>query len=425
MEKLVINEKLLSRIKYASMNGSVVATCLLDTIKRNSNKNIHESVGNKTANYFDSVLTKSTELSEVISYAIGITYCSKDVNNPNFPDKGNPQAPYFKENRTRISPVEFAKLFKDVEDQNFSDEDYQYFHFALLLCSRVRLILSNKMQDIEYAYSDVNYVSKIEKTYTTLHNSCMRRTDRDIPRNVADFYANVTGSYILMALDEENNVLARAIVWKDVLIDGYLDNSSFIDRVYFSYYFLSKMMINYASANNIDFCKMRNDYNSCKSFRSLRDRTLVKEDGMIREVKKGESYDFVCKKFIPQYKWHKKGAPYCDTMCCVYYDENWRNLVITNTLTSYKCLVECRSTNGYGVRGDYSMCPKCGKVHSDGERLCSECKDEMIVKTPLGNVLKGIVRKYKDNYYPSELLTKSGLPKEPLAVWLAIQKMIG
>lgn len=326
MEKLVINEKLLSRIKYASMNGSVVATCLLDTIKRNSNKNIHESVGNKTANYFDSVLTKSTELSEVISYAIGITYCSKDVNNPNFPDKGNPQAPYFKENRTRISPVEFAKLFKDVEDQNFSDEDYQYFHSALLLCSRVRLILSNKMQDIEYAYSDVNYVSKIEKTYTTLHNSCMRRTDRDIPRNVADFYANVTGSYILMALDEENNVLARAIVWKDVLIDEYLGNSSFIDRVYFSYYFLSKMMINYASANNIDFCKMRNDYNSYQSFRSLRDRTLVKEDGMIRGVKKGNPYDFVCKKVIPQYKWHKKALLTAIQCFVSIMTKNWRAL---------------------------------------------------------------------------------------------------
>lgn len=425
MEKLVIDEKLLSRIKYASMNGSVVATCLLDTIKRNRNKNIHESVGNKTANYFDSVLTKSTEISGVFSYAISITYCSKDVNNPKFPDKGNPQAPYFKENRTRTSPVEFAKLFKDVEDQNFSNEDYQYFHSALLLCSRVRLILSDKMQDIEYAYSDVNYVSKIEKSYTTLHNSCMRHTDRDIPRNVADFYANVTGSYILMALDEENNVLGRAIVWKDVLINECLGNSSFIDRVYFSYYFLSKMMINYASANNIDFCKMRNDYMSCKSFRSLRDMIVVREDGTNHEIKKGNPYDFVCKKVVPQYKWHKKGAPYCDTMYCIYYDEKLGNLAITNTNVGCKCLVECRSTNGYGEGANYRICPKCGKVHNHGESLCLECESEMKVYTPLGNILKENVRKYKDFYYPSKLLTKSGLPKKPLAMWLAIQRMIG
>lgn len=70
------------------------------------------------------------------------------------------------------------------------------------------------MQDFFEAYSEENYTPVADTIESNLHNSCMRYESR--ARNAADFYANFAGASILVARDESNNVLARAVVWKNV-----------------------------------------------------------------------------------------------------------------------------------------------------------------------------------------------------------------
>lgn len=78
--------------------------------------------------------------------------------------------------------------------------------------SKVTVRLHEGMQDFFEAYSEENYTTVTDTTESSLHNSCMRYENR--VRNAADFYANFAGASILVARDESNNVLARAVVWK-------------------------------------------------------------------------------------------------------------------------------------------------------------------------------------------------------------------
>lgn len=126
------------------------------------------------------------------------------------------------------------------------------------------------MQDFFEAYSEENYTTVTDTTESSLHNSCMRYENR--VRNAADFYANFAGASILVARDESNNVLARAVVWKNVRTlpgSGTFDGFSLMDRVYFSHAFVLEMMRKQAATLGITFRRQHNDYSHTRDFVAL------------------------------------------------------------------------------------------------------------------------------------------------------------
>ena len=118
------------------------------------------------------------------------TACSKDLSHENFPDKGNPQAPWFKENRTDMEPATFVKCFTSLPD--YPDQDMEYFANCICVDSRVTVKLYSTMQDFIEAYSAENYSTIAQAGDSTLHNSCMRH--EETARNAADFYFNFAGA---------------------------------------------------------------------------------------------------------------------------------------------------------------------------------------------------------------------------------------
>lgn len=114
--KPIISNDLMNRIKCAAANESIVAKTLLQAIK--DCRDIANET-NSTINYFDSKryvhgtgYTLDGDTAKVKAVRAVVTCCRKDVTNPNFPDYGNPQAPYFSENRNEISVQDFAKVFR-------------------------------------------------------------------------------------------------------------------------------------------------------------------------------------------------------------------------------------------------------------------------------------------------------------------------
>ena len=129
------------------------------------------------------------------------------------------------------------------------------------------------MQDFFEAYSEENYTPIADTTESNLHNSCMRYGNR--ARNAADFYTNFAGAEILVARDGSNNVLARAVVWKNVQVlsgGSTFNGFSLIDRIYFSHAFVLEMMRRQATALGITFRKQYNDYSHTKDVVALNNR---------------------------------------------------------------------------------------------------------------------------------------------------------
>lgn len=96
-------------------------------------------------------------------------------------------------------------------------------------------------------------------------------------RNAADFYTNFAGAEILVARDGSNNVLARAVVWKNVQVlsgGNTFNGFSLIDRIYFSHAFVLEMMRRQATALGITFRKQYNDYSHTKDVVALNNRPM-------------------------------------------------------------------------------------------------------------------------------------------------------
>ena len=108
--KLNISQELVNRIECAAANGSKVAQIIAKEIKRGRNNTSLIFHDNPNANYFDSKRVVGT-CNGYRTLRIVITCCMKDLNDDRFPDKCNPNSPYFKENRTELSPKTFAELF--------------------------------------------------------------------------------------------------------------------------------------------------------------------------------------------------------------------------------------------------------------------------------------------------------------------------
>lgn len=205
--KTIVSDDLKVRLNFASINGSVIATDILEQLRQN--KDVTEVIRG-TSNYFQHQ-TGEEQCGRVYQMKIVFTACTKDLTNEHFPDRQNPKAPWFAENRTNLEPSTFVGYFKELPE--YSSEDMDYFANAICVSSKIEIKMYDKMNDFIDAYIGDNYVPFAQYgDNSTLHNSCMRHAN--LVYRLGDFYSNFAGASILVARDSENNVLGRAIVWK-------------------------------------------------------------------------------------------------------------------------------------------------------------------------------------------------------------------
>lgn len=209
--RLYASNELKSRLTHAAANGSVIAADILSELKKN--RPAQEII--RGSYNFLSTKRKWTDCGSFRKIRIVFTAFNKDPEHPNFPDRNNPQAPWFPENRTDLEPSTFIEQFKNLRE--YTSCEINYFRSAITLDSKVSVRLYTRMNDFLDAYLESNYSSITDGDTSTLHNSCMRYEDK--ARNAADFYANFAGAGILVARDEGNNVLGRAVVWGESRVE--------------------------------------------------------------------------------------------------------------------------------------------------------------------------------------------------------------
>lgn len=405
--KTIVSDDLKMRLNYASINGSVIATDILEQLKLN--KDVSEVIRG-TSNYFQTKRVKNSS-DDYIKMKIIFTACTKDLSNENFPDRQNPKAPWFVENRSNIEPSTFVGYFKELRE--YTDEELEYFANAICVSSKVEIKMYDKMNDFIDAYIGDNYIPFAQYgENSTLHNSCMRHAN--LVYRLGDFYSNFAGASILVARDSENNVLGRAIVWKKATgtFNGEVKEMSVLDRVYYSHSFVMKMITQYAQANGINLRKTINDYSHRTQF-----TVMNPVEGLGMQV--GDKQEYVLNICVPASKWHKKGTPYLDTFCYVNITEDG-NVQLGNKSTD-RCVATCQQTGGTASQYRY-ICPSCGRVHNDSVDLCITCRQRLTVNTIFGEMLMDKVKTYNDVKYPASFFEK-GRPSAHLELNLQIAKL--
>lgn len=405
--KTIVSDDLKVRLNYASINGSVIATDILEQLKLN--KDVSEVIRG-TSNYFQTKRVKNSA-EEYIKMKVIFTACTKDLNNENFPDRQNPKAPWFAENRTNLEPSTFVGYFKELRE--YTDEELEYFANAICVSSKVEIKMYDKMNDFIDAYIGDNYIPFAQYGENSpLHNSCMRHAN--LVYRLGDFYSNFAGASILVARDSENNVLGRAIVWKKATgtFNGEVKEVSVLDRVYYSHSFVMKMIIQYAQANGINLRKTINDYSHRTQF-----TVMNPVEGLNMQV--GDKQEYILSICVPASKWHKKGTPYLDTFSYVNITEDGK--VQLGNKDTENCVATCQQTGGSARQCRY-ICPSCGKVHNSGEDLCDTCRQRLTVNTIFGKMLMDKVKTYNDVKYPASFFEK-GRPSAHLELNLQIAKL--
>lgn len=405
--KLNVSNELKSRLMHAAENGSVIAKDILLEVKKNVPV---EEIIRGTYNCF-STKRKRTEAGTFKKIRIVFTACSKDLAHPSFPDRNNPQAPWFPENRTVLEPSTFVELFKNLP--KYSPDEINYFCSALSLDSKVTVRLHESMNDFMEAYLESNYSPIADSDTSSLHSSCMRYEDK--ARNAADFYTNFAGAKILVARDESNNILGRAVVWNEVTLWKSINTpiaASLLDRIYFSHAFVAELIRKQAQEAGILLRRRYNDYTHTTDF-----TVLNPIEG--QEWAVGDNIQVSLTVKVPACRWHKKGVPYLDTFYSLHLTEG--NLELRNT-EGDTSIASCRSTEGCANRRKY-VCPKCGKIHSFPDTaFCKNCQDMFYISTVFGKVLKGTSVEYKGKKYPS-FLFKKGRPVPEFRRYLQIEKL--
>ena len=410
--KAKFSEALRKRLESASFNGSVIARDILKA----SRKHMSQLTTSK-ANYFDSVRITHGMDGNQTKMRVKITYCDKDLSNPNFPDRGNPQAPYLPENRKRCEPNVFAAFFLDMD--SYSSDDKNFFAWSLCCASKITVVADQSVDGIYKAYNAQHYAPYSQDEYNTLGHSCMRYDNES--RVAADFYSNFAGCTVLRAVDEEGLTWGRALVWNDVdfVYGGTMNiRGSFLERVYFTYDFVRVMIINKAKEMGVMFRKYVNDYSSYTQFTPLTD--FMDEDMFIHEA--GKKMVMLASKTVPANTWHKKGAPYLDTMWIVNINADGDLILANHAEADY--IASCRNTTGTADRVAY-VCPICGRLHynDDVDHICPVCHGDLYKDTAIGHVYPGKgITKYKGNYVPKEFI-KNRRPTKNYQMYLNVNKL--
>ena len=405
--KLNASIELKSRLTHAAENGSVIAADILTEIRRNAD--VAEIIRG-SYNFFSTKRKRST-MENYQRIRIMVTACNKDLANENFPDRNNPQAPWFPENRADLEPAKFVRLFKNLPE--YPDADMAYFASAICIDSKVTVKLLEGVQDFFEAYNGENYGNTADSSESCLHNSCMRH--EGTARNAADFYANFAGAKILVARDSGSNVLARAVVWENV---KSLSESvpaaglSMLDRVYYTHSFVAEMMKEHARGLGITFRKTYNDFSHSKDVTALND---CADSG----IERGRPYCLQLAVEVPAHRWHKKGAPYMDTFFSVYLDGDSMEL---RNFESVGAIATLRNTGGNATQ-IRKVCPNCGSLHSLADSaFCTDCRLQLFRRTEFGDVMRSGVVEYGGRAYPSVLFKKKR-PKPAMRLYLQVKKL--
>lgn len=408
--KTVVSEELRSRLRNAAANGSVIASDILSELKQGKE---HGETIRGNADYFSTKRVKSTS-DCTARMKIVFTACTKDVDNEHFPDRGNPQAPWFRENRTDVEPSTFVKYFKNLRE--YDDREMKFFTSAICVEGKVSVKLQQGMSGFMEAYDESNYTPYAQYGESPLHNSCMRK--EDTVGNLADFYHNFAGAKIIVARDQAGCVLGRAVVWENVIYKdggGREHTVSVLDRIYYSHDFVIDKIQEYAAGAGIMLRKTYNNYSSTQSFTAL-NRTQCPE------MEKGDEIEnlTLCV-HVPASKWHKTGAPYLDTFYCVTVRPDLK-VELSNT-DSNGVVAKLRSTTGY-ADASKKLCPFCGIVHNYSViGICEPCKKKLYTDTIFGEAILCKTITYRGEKYPSALFTKNRYPKPSFDLWLKIQKL--
>jgi hypothetical protein len=405
--KLYASNELKSRLTHAAANGSVIAADILSELKKNCP--MQEIV--RGPYNFLSTKRRWMDCGSYRKIRIVFTAFNKDQEHPHFPDHNNPQAPWFPENRTILDPFTFIEQFRNLRE--YTSDEISYFRSAITLNSKVSVRLCSGMNDFLDAYLESNYSSITDNDMSTLHNSCMRYEDR--ARNAADFYANFAGAGILVASDAGNNVLGRAVVWKEAVWNGNETPAvrvSVLDRIYTSHAFVMELIREQARRLGINLRKQCNDYAHPKNFIVMNPIPgMAEEPGM--EIYARLSVE------MPVCRWHKKGVPYLDTFHYIHLNGTGLELANHNGSTA---IASCQNTQGCATVLRF-VCPQCGRIHENGDQqYCNECFPLYYIQTAFGTTMKGTPVEYKGKIFPSTLFRK-GRPIPEFKSYLQIQKL--
>ncbi|MCM1718553.1 hypothetical protein NCZ38_26405, partial [Bacteroides xylanisolvens] len=179
----------------------------------------------------------------------------------------------------------------------------------------------------------------------------------DKARNAADFYANFAGAGILVARDEGNNVLGRAVVWGKAVWNTTgmpAVQVSVLDRIYTSHAFVMDLIREQAGSLGINLRKKYNDYTHPEDFISM-----SPIPGMAEEP--GTEVHARLSVKVPAFRWHKKGVPYLDTFHYIHLNGSRLELTNHNGCTA---IASCQHTQGCATALRY-VCPQCGGIHED------------------------------------------------------------
>lgn len=404
--RLTMTPEARERLVAASINGSTVATAILSEDKK-PRADILDSAN------ADNVRTKrcvSRHGDEYSTLVMKFGYCMKNFDNVLNPDHGNPDAADRPSNLVWTSPGQFARMFKNL---NFSDAELDYFDSAVKENSKVTIRIGSKFKDFEFAYNGANY-SIFCDSDGTLQNSCMRYNNT--AEIAADFYKNFCGCRIMIATNARHEVVGRAVIWDGVDCydnnDGSLlaSNVSFLDRKYYSFFFVKKMMIEYAYEHGIDLIKTHDDINSQRQVTPTHD---------FAGFTKGDVEYVAMRKDVPHIRWHKHGAPYVDTMSNIMVSDD-KKLYLSNYEDGIHGdirVAECRHTDG-SARSCSRICPCCGKTFqytdccgTSNVWLCSTCYKKLFVPVAFGTALKGKCVKYKGLLLPAEVAKSEHVDK--------------
>lgn len=199
---------------------------------------------------------------------------------------------------------QFSNLFK-----SFSDSVYGNYSFKVVTGD-----------EIAHYYNDDQYSRKHGQN-GSLWGSCMK----DSPSNYFDIYTkNPDQVSMLIMLDEDEQVLGRALIWKDISFDGV--RHDFMDRIYYVRDSDCELFKDYARKNDMVF-KARQSYDHKNGF--IIDGNEI---GCDIKIELGK-YDF-------------SYYPYVDTFTFMTGD------VLSND--EYECEWKLESTGGQRDEGEYS-----------------------------------------------------------------------
>ena len=142
--RLYASNELKSRLTHAAANGSVIAADILSELKKN--RPAQEII--RGSYNFLSTKRKWTDCGSFRKIRIVFTAFNKDPEHPNFPDRNNPQAPWFPENRTDLEPSTFIEQFKNLRE--YTSCEINYFRSAT---------------DHLLMWQEMSYLSGLDKTW--------------------------------------------------------------------------------------------------------------------------------------------------------------------------------------------------------------------------------------------------------------------